>query len=356
VDVLAASLALEDKGSQFSPHFWSLQRSKMEAAFSREKRLMITPEDPPALVAVDVPGIGPRVYDADLIRSLIATELFPYRMKVISKPRDGTRVRYIKLDPTGGYLAKTCFAEVKNSKAAACPNALKPKEHGTADFSPASLIERFQVNGLVSSDSEASDGATGSPKKDEIPDLRKVLAALPADDERIELRYREIGVHCFSPSELETSEKDVIGSGKDDVLRVCRLRLDLTIPRSAASAYFQLAVKGVIIKPANTVEVYCGPDHFQITEVDHTVKPAAGKQPAHDFHWSLYDRVLRPLETNDQEFEILVPIPKVVDDKDPVAIKITLEGWPKPWLASWLIGKQTKNWCYPDQACQQGSR
>lgn len=111
VDVLAASFGLEDTGwkfsphLRFSPHFWSLNRSRMEAVFSRQKRLMLDPDDAPALIAVDVPGIGPRVYDADFIRTLIATELFPYRMLVVSRKRNGARVSFVKLDRGGAKLS-----------------------------------------------------------------------------------------------------------------------------------------------------------------------------------------------------------------------------------------------------------
>jgi hypothetical protein len=363
VDILAASFSLEDRGWKFSPHLWSLRRSRMEAVFSREKRLMLDPDDPLTLVTVDVPGIGPRAYDADIIRTLIPTELFPYRMIVISKKRNGTKVDFVKLDRRGGELAKTCFKEVVDTGIAACPDALRQKRQNAIRMTVPNPMNRFpgnavfQFDGHGASDPGRSKGTSGTA---ELDALIKVLTALKADDDTIQLKYREVGVHCGSRSDLQSSEQNLIPS---TVAVVCKLTLDLIIPRSAASAYFQVVVKGEITKPAGVAEVYCGPNNFDIVQADLTVKSPARAARADDFQWLLYDRVLRPLSTNVQELKVLIPVPNISAGipepasakysraQQAIELKITLEGWPKPWLASWLIGKQRKSWCYPNGAC-----
>jgi hypothetical protein len=368
VDILAASFVIEDKDSKFAPHRWSLKKSRMEDVFSQEKRLLVQPKDPPALVPLDLPKTGLRVYDADIIRALLSTELFPYRMHVVSWKRDGVKVSFVKLDRDAGKLAKDCFDEAAKSGVAACPTALSTPEPQKG----AVLRDLSDPGGAVSgrSSSFVETRVEGSPSADagkignqNLQLLRDLLVSLPADDDVIKITFRKTGEECLPWSRLDPAEQKLI-SNHDSTS--CRFRLDLYIPRAAASAYSQITVRGEITKPTGVTDVFCSPPDLEIDWKDQKVEYPPASAPARGFEWILADHILRPLPSsspNAKEIMVLVPLPdggggaakpsfaSAPPDANPVGLKITLEGEPKPWLKAWIFGAERRTSCFPNTNC-----
>lgn len=212
----------------------------------------------------------------------------------------------------------------------------------------------FADNGVNNHGHQTGNNTVAPPAQgggQQTRNLNDILASLPADNDFVELKFRAYPEpHCLSWSEFEEDERKSI-ENKDVI--ACRFRFDLMIPRGAASAYSQIVVKGEVKKPFQTADVYCGPTNFEIPVTDKagTVNSPGRMARADNFQWTLYGHILRPLphSPNDQEFKLMVRLPTA--NKEPVKLKITLEGWPKPWLAPWLIGTQSRTWCYPSSAC-----
>jgi hypothetical protein len=116
-DVLAAAYGIDEQGRKLSfggameaaflfpleaalPHYYSYRAhravlSRLESRLAQAKLHMSEPEHAPVLVAVNVPGKGPRIYDADQLRALVATDLFTYPMHLEWKRSSGVSVPYV---------------------------------------------------------------------------------------------------------------------------------------------------------------------------------------------------------------------------------------------------------------------
>lgn len=121
VDILAAAYGRYDEGWQ-KRSWWVpyVEKSRMQAIFSRSKRYVETPTLP-AFIAVNVPGLGLNSYDARYIRSLIETDLFPDRMHIVKRKREKSPVSYVILEPAHAAFAHRCFEEAAQKTPPACP-------------------------------------------------------------------------------------------------------------------------------------------------------------------------------------------------------------------------------------------
>ncbi len=141
-DLVAAAFGLGEDNRKFSlgglldaaalspfemvtPHYYSyrLQRTmipRLETVLAKAKvgmsDLMASSWPSPALIVENIPGIGPRIYDADQIRALVSTKLFPYHMRVEWKRDEGVLVPDIQLDRRMGSFVRECLAEAIKNK------------------------------------------------------------------------------------------------------------------------------------------------------------------------------------------------------------------------------------------------
>jgi hypothetical protein len=370
VDVLAASFGGEDEGWKITLRPWLFVRSRMERTFSRDKRLMIEPVDPPASVAISVPGIGPRVYDADLVRALFATELFPYRMKIVSEKRDHTRVSFVALEPEPAGLVKACFKEVLDKNATKCPQALtdyqnrmKAGQTGKASSSPASHLfgNRLPPDSLYTPADSSDDKGQSNVKAASL--IEGLLTFLPGEnDETVRLirRWNSAEEIC-SPNQAELEKLPSELHDKIKTSRYCVFDLDLDVPRSAANDYGKIILSGAVQNSKETTFVYLVPPAFKTAPAHKTVTASEETPRASNFSWTISGPILfpSPRQENTEEFIVVVPIavpqtPKgavagaTVADTPPSAASVVV----KFFLDGYLLGREgepprRRYWCFP---------
>ena len=271
-DVLVSAYGLNDKGRILKPELWRIWVPRLEGALIDAKRGSINSEGLPQFEQLDIPGLDHRLYDLAIVRSLVATDLFPYSMRITYRRMKGVKIPFVRLQSTtapqkGALLAKTCFGEAENG--GTCPNALIGESQQQKSAARPSLInQKVLLVGFHSSmraermepQQAANSQAVNycSIGNQDLTELKQVLTCLKVvvDSQGIgkpvELRSREGLFDCVPFEKLDKNEKQDLEPGG------CLYRLNLIVTQSAGGLYDRVKVRVFIsdqIRP-------CGPPKF----------------------------------------------------------------------------------------------
>jgi hypothetical protein len=316
----------------------------MESTFGHLRQRLTAPPTAPLLVAVDLPGNGLRVYNAELIRTLFSTSLFPYKVHIIhfnNKATAGADSPLLILDRVSADFLRSCLYEAaRNSPGYQCPVALKhfaavhskSRFGESGDWNAASYRTLHIAKSFIDAVPQSSQSA---PRND----VGSVLEKLPTDDSPITLSWVQV---CTPVGSLKGHQKKAWGLAEINDGEVCRFHI--TLPRMAASAYFNITLRGTIRNPRSSGIIECGPNEFKIPVDVGTVNREGCTWDL--FQWDLSGKILSPPPTSqlyEQEFQILVHDPS----ESSLNLKIFLEGIPKPPLRNWIFGPVRAYWCFP---------
>lgn len=388
-DVIAAACGVDDDSRRFSlpgmaqaiisfpgsfwwPEFYSyrVQRvmvSRLEKQIASAKELMKDPEGSPALIAADVPGIGPTIYDARLIRTLMTTSLFPYRIRLEWKKAYATRVPYVQLETGVANFTRDCLNEVIQQSKSTCEDAVKryPNLPEFA-YTPNQLfpIRTDQASSLRNRNSflPSGDNQEVHPKKTVAGAIAEIIGAGDASAP-ITLKTKD----CLTYEEIVNLDPDrapklppMAGSG-------CGFQSVLTVPEGAGIAYRQIDLTVRILKPAGA-QIICSPDDRRGMQVT-TAPEVAIYAPCSDVGtptWQITGPLLysRLSQKRIQALDLFVWLPKsgaqstiaTTATHNPFQIRFELATKPNPLLSiAWeriraLVGipnPPAPFWCVP---------
>jgi hypothetical protein len=384
-DVVAVAYGIDDPGREFSlrgtlgaialfpievfdPHYYSYQAQRimiprLERKLALAKIHMAEPSGAPALVTVNVPGIGPQIYDADQIRALVATDLFPYPMHVEWKRSSGVTVPYIQLGRTA-LFARNCLIEMvplsKDSPVSAsdtvdagCPQALGSgsQPHG----GPVAVPRTPKAYAAFEDSPDMTKDAEDSQK---MGTIEKILVRQTKGSITIQTRP------CKLSQELQRNRPSQ--SSPEKVL-ACEFESALFIPRTAGAAYSEIRITVTVLKPKEPIpSLLCGPadKELDVTSGDRVVSPG---RPCTVATWRLSGDILSPPpggDPNEPAQTLTTYIEHQRSSKDPVyvddqadnirqmfQVEIKLKGTLKPWwedIVAQAWGDQTTyRWCVP---------
>lgn len=268
---------------------------------SQAKRRVST-QDTPVVVSVDIPTIGPRLYDANLIRDLVSTELIPHRIRIRSYNNDSVLVPYVILERGPAELAQNCFEEAAADGASGCPNTLKQAEQKQAQLRQVSFGFGF-VSG------EGGEPDLHAPAVSESADLKGRLAELPNRDKAsVPIRIFRDGV-CVPYDTISAEDKKQWNlPSLPTGTRACLDTFILHLPPMATNAYRALTVE-VEIKPQES-NVYCGPLQLNVGTITPIVTPICPLTGS--LRWDFSDTILRQAHDTPQSLLLLVRPPKSV--------------------------------------------
>jgi len=308
---------------QFALRPWEFRKSYAEEDLSGAKRRLPAHDQAAPVVAFDMPGMGIQFYDADLIRALVSTDLFPYQMHIRTMTVNHQKSEFIQLDKASAQLTKDCLGEISmdettaNSKHLGCTATLKKyKSEETGQDEPRVRGSMSFLNSYANESTKPADS-----------NLLLLLANLPT---------KESGPIIL---ELEKPCLNVPATS-------CDLSLKLTIPEYSGSDYSELSVTGVVEQPGVTVDK-CGPAALDENAIADEVKPRQGCVGT-NFDWSLHGDVLHGRKERYQRLKIRIST--TTSTVIAPALKITLEGTPQPFLLGVFGKKPNSTWCYP-HAC-----
>jgi len=392
-DVLAAAYNMNDQQHEFSirgalgavvmfpleatlPHYYSYRvhramLPRLENVLANAKLHMSEPEHAPALVALNVPGIGPRIYDADQIRALVATDLFPYPMHFEWRRSAGVLVPFVQLDRSWAQFARKCLEDLggdsstaspKTSNGTGCSDTAKHDIHGNVAGPAASSF-------LTSPSAFDGGGLSGGRKSKTTP---KDGGAI----EEILVRQTNDTITVTTPActiwqEIQRDRPQMNDPGK---ALGCLFESKVTIPRSVGGAYSAIRITVKPLEPSDN-SLLCGPDDKDLNVTKTAEKIKSPGHPCPIATWRLSGDILSPdPETNGGKSEqyLKTYVEHKLSNDDPVykddqtvrariismfQVEITLEGTLSPWweeLAAELHGDQsTYAWCVPVTACPQ---
>jgi hypothetical protein len=405
-EVLAEAFGIDARGSTFSlngaveaialfpveaftPHYYSYRThramlSRLEVALSQAKMRMRGPTDPPVIVALNLPRIGPRVYDADQLRGLAATDLFPYPMHIEWVRSSGVLVPYVQLDPGEAAFVKNCLANLglqpgkppkKLITSTGCPTAASNStQPGTARGNPSGPTTFLAKNLLAAS---GTDETTKQVKTYLDPTEQQLIARILF---RRATSNKPILVAtsapCKLPQQLNRDEPPLRASNLQEK---CAFESNLTIPSGIGGQYEWIRVTVTPIRPRPD-GLLCGPNEPLLTkDKNEKVDPACGGGGA---MWKLSGDVLVSDKNPAQTLTTLIihnlgKDEKKYDENDLAqvekiqalfAARITLEGHYGTQFddaIQWFIGRlspelrnqlQQQNpdlyqWCVPESAC-----
>jgi hypothetical protein len=352
LDILEAAYEFNDQGGEFSWRPPSFSKSRMEKEFSAAKRKMTEPENAPVLVPANIPGLGPQVYDASLIRAFVATSLFPYPMRVIAHKKGGAPVSYVKLDTSAARFTKTGLCGIINNLS---PSQVPSGTQGTGgsdcqEFKKDDATKPTERNPAPSTNmashllpSSNNSAKQGSGSVD--PELAALLASLPTDEKPVSVSWLSqetegcVPWSTFTKDEQARQRPKYAGDG-------CIFTFVINIPRLAGNSYFEISLSGSVVDPPDGI--LCGPPDLEVKtsveSVDSGPPCTAGR-----FHWTLSGPILRPPSSDGwpQQFEVSIQRRSgKIEDKP--KLELNLEGAPKSFLRYWIAGRTTARWCFPD--------
>jgi hypothetical protein len=405
-EVLAAAYGIDARGNTFSlkgtfealalfpvegftPHYYSYRThramlSRLEIALSQAKMHMREPTDPPVILALNLPGIGPRVYDADQLRKLAATDLFPYPMHIEWVRSSGVLVPYVQLDLAEAGFVKNCLAHL------GLRPGEPPKELITSTDCPADLSTRTNsgaVPGVPSAPTTflaknllAASGTDGTPQKvkpylDPTKQLliAKILFLRATSTKPIRV---ETSAQCQLPQQLERDEPTLRASNLQEK---CAFESNLIIPSDVGGQYKWIRVTVTPIRP-RPYGLLCGPNEPLLhTDKNEKVEPECG---GGDAMWTLSGDVLSSDKNPAQKLTTLIihnlgkdetkydetSLAQVEKIQELFAVRITLEGHYGSRVddaIQWFIGRLAPalenqlrqqnsdlyQWCVPEDTC-----
>jgi len=180
VDVVAASFGLQDSGWVLSLKPLKFRKSRMREVLVSLKRYGASSSKQPILISLNLPDLGPRIFDATVVRSLFMTELFPIPPKFVRRKAGAT---YLLLKPELVNDARTAFKELEQN----CPDSkTKPVEKSGKEL-------KLPAGG------ESGPHLASSPAYDESPAPGEKpapwLPSLPVRD-HVEVRLHIDGKPC----------------------------------------------------------------------------------------------------------------------------------------------------------------
>jgi hypothetical protein len=278
---------------------------------SQAKRRVST-QATPVIVSVDIPTLGPRLYDANLIRDLVSTELVPHRIRIRSYKIDNVLVPYVILQSGPAELAQGCFKEAAADGGLGCPNKLGQPEQKQAPL-------RQVPFGLGFVSGEGGKPDLQAPAMSEPGDLKGLLAELPNRDKAaVPIRVSREGVCTpfdkISPEDKKQWNLPAMAAGT----RACLNTFILRLPPMATNSYRTIAVEAEI-KPEESY-VYCGPSQLKAGTITPIITPIC---PLTSFaRWDFSATILRQPLVTTQSLLLLVRPPTSADS----TLRLVLSG------------------------------
>jgi hypothetical protein len=354
-DVLASAYGLNVQGRIFKPERWRIWVPRLEEALVDAKRGSISSDHLPQFGVLDVPGLNRSLYDFTVVRSLVATDLFPYPMRIKYRRLKGIDVPFVELqtstDPrSGALLAKKCFEEAE--KDGSCLVIIRdgPIQHTSTapayrDNRSVLLVSfhwpvRTEQQKTAARVEPATYCVTG---KQDFAELKQVLTCLKVIvdsqgvDKPIELRSRQGQFDCVPYGNLDDDERKGLEVGG------CLYRLNLVVTQSAGGLYDRVKVRVYIsdqmIKP-------CGPP-----EIDIQANTPAAKFDSyegcsdHEARFSLRDAALKPDPGSGNSLRLAIYAKTV---KTPATkVVVVLLGVDKGLLSTSNPQIKDSYWCWP---------
>ncbi len=377
VSILTASFGLEprDYAALRYPH--RLTRHQFALLLSQEKRFVVSdPSKLPALVALDL-GQGPKVYDADLLRDLFATELFPYRMRIVSLKApggNGIRLDEVRLDRRAAKVASACLKDIDqiNNNVSDCSDAFKlfESKKDTKGESTASSIFKWHflansfgffakplgyLPSMGENNTDNSPDSTSACGENKKSYLERAIACLPVKNTNpvwLQADWKdpkEIGplaLEMLTPAE----QKDL---PEKSAVQFYRFEFDLHLPRWSSSTYGSIKVSIESPKDSDqglAIRWVCAPPGLEQKPVTETMGPL-GNPCTSQASWVFSGAILRPDDELKQPLELLVPaVPSKetgsTPNADSIHLKITLTGTPILGPLAPLFGQTQNSVCW----------
>jgi hypothetical protein len=285
-DVLAAVLETTEHGRKWKlapEHFpiFPLTAPQMAELYRVARRYPGDPFEGNAYVIVNVPGLGPKAYDADVIRLLLATELFPDELRIVNKTSNGKSGEYVPVRREAAQIVTTSFE------------------------TPSKQI--FETESK-----EAND------KK--MPVLGSALTRLPVGDEFITL-----GPDLErAPFELLPDDNSNLEHPHRIDWTGCDIRFQMNIPRRPAHLYAGIDLKITVKNPTEAKANLCGPPMPGITLEEKTDVNSCDREVI----WHLSKGVLESNHAKHPPFGVFVEYPKSATITN-LDLDVFLVGFPK---------------------------
>jgi len=285
-DLLAAVLRTTDHGKQrrWIPPIFFKTIPRLEEDYRIAKTYPVAPEDGTAFVVVNIPGVGAKMYDADVIRMLLPTEIFPNRLHLVNRHNNGARGEYVAL--------------LRN---------------------PAtdSLVESFK-NGTKEAIKNASDQAS----KNGLFLLAAALNGLPVGSEPINFGP-EVTLTAYE--KLPVEQKQLEGPHRVDWTG-CDVQFKLSVPRRPSSSYQAIELHAKLTLPNDALANGCGPPKAGIVGVSTT--ESRGCEQVKEAVWDLYGTVLEQNVPKQPPFRFFAEYPPEERGKQ-VSLQLFLVGHAK---------------------------
>lgn len=234
-----------------------------------------------AYVIVNVPGLGPKAYDADVIRLLLSTELFPDELRIVNKTNNGASGTYVPVRREAAQIITTSFE------------------------TPSKAV--FDTNSKLANDKK-------------MPVLASALTKLPLGDEFITL-----GPNVeLTPFELFSEEQIKSESPHRKDWTGCDIRFSMNIPRRPAHLYTGIDLKVTVKNPADAKAKLCGPPIPGVTLEETTKVTRCDREVI----WHLSGGVLESNDWKYPPFALFVEYPKGVTISN-LDLDLSLVGFPK---------------------------
>jgi hypothetical protein len=285
-DVVAAVLETTGHGRKwkFAPeHFpiFPLTVPHMDELYRVAKRYPGNPFEGSAFVVVDVPGLGPKAYDADVMRLLLSTELFPDELRIVNKRKNGASGEYVPVRSEAAQIISTSFETPSK--------------------------ELFDTKSKLANDRK-------------MPALASALTRLPVGDEFITLGP----ALELTPFELFSEEQIKSESPHRKDWTGCDVRFLMNIPRRPAHLYSAIDLKVTVKNPADAKAKLCGPPILGITPEETTKVTRCDREVI----WHLSGSVLESNDWKYPPFALFVEYPKSATLSN-LILDLFLVGFPK---------------------------
>jgi hypothetical protein len=302
-DVLAAVLGTTEHGKKWNldPSF-PLTVPRIGELYREARRYPSDPFEGSAYVVVNVAGIGPKAYDADVMRLLLWTELFPDRLQVVKRKNNGSLGEYV--------LVRRAAAEI--------------------------ITSSFRTP------TKDSFNKGAAAAQSTMPGLATAFARLPVGDESVTLGPPL----TLTPFELLSEEQKKSESPHRRDWTGCEVRFEMSIPRRPAHRYTGIDLQVRINNPTDADARLCGPPRFDIT-AEETTENRNPCDRDREVTWRLSGRVLERNSSKNLPFALFVEYPINTTNSN-LALDLFLVGYPKdstdtsPPPAPWSIRSECK--------------
>ena len=333
-ELVAASYGWSELGSRIGskrwfPTSWTLQKELTPAilkGFARNlaaaKRRVDNPQNAPFFVAVDLPELGARIYDAALVRSLVNTEMFPNRLRIVSRTVGLVKVPYIELEDDAASAAESCFTDISTEAGhqVTLPKSCQLENTSHLSQMGPSLPTSIIVNAFAG-------GPPKRPTSTDHSDLNKVLVTLPVDNEPISLALVEDS-HALDQTEgARNLHRWGLGAPTTES-NGCVFEFSVNFPQRTTHAYKEVYVLGEFRKPFSP-HILCGPKNLNINVVKEMVLPACADRGP-NFNWAFTRDILNATGPVPQSLLLFAEDPRGPDISQP-ELFIILRG--EPWFS-----------------------